>query len=103
MTITDDNGCTVQTEVFNIIVGIEELLNNSLSIYPNPMTTELSFGFENKNQEYAWTIKSSQGQTILSNQSNQFEKIDVSELSVGVYFLTIELGDQKITKRIVKQ
>jgi hypothetical protein len=103
VTITDDNGCTIQTEVFNIIVGIEELLNNSLSVYPNPMTTELSFGFENKNQEYAWTIKSSQGQTIFSNQSKQFEKIDVSQLSAGVYFLEIELGNQKVTKRLVKQ
>jgi predicted secreted protein len=67
------------------------------------MTTELSFGFENKNQEYTWKIKSSQGQTILSHQSNQFEKIDVSQLSSGVYYLEIELGNQKITKRLVKQ
>ncbi len=103
VTITDNNGCTIQTEIFNIIVGIEELFNSALRIYPNPMTTELSFGFENKNQQYTWTIKSSQGQTIFSNQSNQFEKIDVSQLSVGVYYLVIELGDQKITKRIVKQ
>ena len=103
VTITDNNDCTIQTEIFNIIVGIDELFNNSLSIYPNPMTTELSFGFENQNKEYTWTIKSSQGQTILSHQSNQFEKIDVSQLSSGVYYLEIELGNQKITKRLVKQ
>ena len=58
---------------------------------------------ENKNHEYAWTIKSSQGQTIFSNQSKQFEKIDVSQLSAGVYFLEIELGNEKVTKRLVKQ
>ncbi len=84
-------------------VGIEELNNNiHFSIYPNPTTSIINITDENNQLQNATiVIKNCLGQTVYSIPfSNQ---IDLSNLSAGMYFLTVEDKHNKKTIKIIKQ
>ena len=86
-----------------ISVGINELsVNNQISIYPNPTTSILNIVDENNQLQNATIeIKNYLGQSILSvSFSNQ---IDISDLSSGMYFLTVRDKQSRRTAKIVKE
>ncbi|MBI3519503.1 MAG: T9SS type A sorting domain-containing protein [Bacteroidetes bacterium] len=82
-----------------INVGLHELLsNNEITVYPNPANSILNISDEqNQLQNAIIQIKNPLGQNVYSSSfSNQ---IDISTLSAGIYFLTIE---NKYNKKMVK-
>lgn len=95
--VLNSSGCTGQSDPINVSgVGIDELITN-LSIYPNPtnglvtIQTDLPI-------EYA-TVYSSIGKKLQVNLIDN--KIDLSNLSNGVYIISLSINNHIITKRII--
>ncbi len=107
--ITDGNSCintSIQFAVNNI--GIEEYLSNNLKIFPNPTSDLINISFDaltNANGEIS--ISNTIGdvvykQSIEASAGGNSWKIDLGENASGVYFITIKIDDQFITKQIIK-
>ena len=83
----------------------------NLGVFPNPTTNTLNINFELNNSSENTDIKliDANGRVVkIISSSNTFQgfnriSTDVSELSKGIYFLTIQSGNSIVTKRIVKQ
>jgi len=86
-------------------VGINEIDNSKLKVYPNPNTGELVI--ENgKLKIENITIVDMEGKTVLfSTVSPMFQKhtLDISHLQVGIYFVKFFTEEGNIVKKIVKQ
>lgn len=84
-------------------VGIESNVLSSFSVYPNPASTEL-FIAVNEKASHPVTIElhTITGQRVRSISLNEKQgSMDVSTLSSGIYFLSLEDQVQKKTKKIV--
>ena len=78
--------------------GVETLLNNDVTLYPNPAKTQIHILFKNKvmNPEYA--LYNSVGQVVKVDSK---DILDVSSIENGVYILEIRTGNSKISKKVV--
>lgn len=83
--------------------GISNLsADNSISIYPNPAQTELYIS--GPTNEYAQTqieVFNLVGEKLISVPYKN--KIDISNLPNGIYFLKIKQGTKLITQKFIKQ
>ena len=80
-------------------VGLDELYESSLNVYPNPTHGLISIQSNSATQENI-SITDTTGRIVYSSTlSGNFNSIDVSHLSGGVYYLTI--GDNK-SLRVIK-
>ena len=100
---TDNNNCSNSATgilIAEMCEGIHEInADNSIGIYPNPATTELFIKAENFRPEQLRLYDIS-GQVI---RAGKFEpKIDISQLSSGVYFIEVKAGNEVARKRFVK-
>lgn len=78
--------------------------NNSFNIYPNITTQLINISIEeNRNTKTHYLILNGQGVVVFPTQTlNPENVIDVSSLVPGVYFLQLQLGDQRLTRKFVK-
>jgi hypothetical protein len=93
------NQCTVSATT-----AIQENNIAELNIFPNPATSTLTIQFAAGSGQYAATIRNAQGQLVKSSIFNiQRSTFDISQLSNGIYFLTLDNGEQTVSKKFVKQ
>lgn len=78
----------------------EELLESSITIYPNPTVNTLNVVFPPEIQLQRIDLFSITGKKIINAQTTS---IDVSELSKGIYFARIQTNQGTIVKKIVKK
>lgn len=98
--VTDSNGCVgVSNTIDATETNINEIFQNSVSIYPNPTTGIINIEC---NEAVAIKITSLDGR-ILKTASNT-NTVDVSELSNGLYFITVKSirGNGSFTQKITK-
>jgi hypothetical protein len=82
--------------------SVDENYLNSIQMYPNPTSGELTF-VQEANEKVTYSILSLSGQIMQSSQSNQANTVlDLSQLNSGVYLVEMKMNDLKITKRVVK-
>ena len=76
---------------------------NNINIYPNPANEHITIDFGNLDNVEGWNIKiiNILGQDVLSQPMNT-DKIDVSELSKGVYIIRISDGINQTDKKFIK-
>jgi len=79
-------------------LGIEDNTINSFSIYPNP--TKGVLYIESQQQIETVKIYSLQGQLIKESSNS---KIDVSQLTTGLYFIQVTIEGIIITKKFIKE
>ena len=83
-------------------VGISENAKANIKIFPNPITSILNIVDENNElQNSTIEIKNYLGQVVFA--STFTSKINLSNLSAGMYFLTIEDKNSKKTAKIIKE
>lgn len=95
LTITDANGCTQVMADLAVLfhVGIENEINNLVSIYPNPVSDNLYLNFEsNITSPASIAIYNAEGKIVYetANLSEKLNRIDVSHFAVGTYFLVLK-------------
>lgn len=80
---------------FNSTVGISELGDvSNILVYPNPSNNAIRVT-NTKNSNFDVTIYSLLGTVVLKGNYSSDELIDISSLTTGLYFISI---DNKITK-----
>ncbi|MBU8881772.1 M20/M25/M40 family metallo-hydrolase [Kaistella sp. DKR-2] len=77
-----------------------EKMLQSLQIYPNPVSDLINIEMLNTNlKDFSFSITDLSGKLLIRSENSK--KIDVSKLSSGIYFATMTVEDQKLTKKIV--
>ena len=87
--------------------GINEFewLDHKINVYPNPMQKIVTVSYNNIKINQI-SIANTIGQIIYLNEiinENIFEKVDISELEKGVYFIKINTDNGNIVKKIIKE
>ena len=94
------------TKLFNATSSIEKeanIINNSVSIYPNPVTSLISISIDPSQIDENYRLYNSYGQLV--NQGylqSQITEIAVNDLAGGIYFLQIGTSQQNSYKVIKK-
>ena len=82
-------------------LAIDDLnLNDNISIYPKPAKTELNINVS-QNEINELSISNLFGQVLI--KSHYHNRIDISDLTNGIYILTIRQGQNKYTKKFIKK
>jgi hypothetical protein len=94
----------------NILLSSNDIHSDKLelNIYPNPVSETICISIsENNLNDYRWVIYNELGSIV--NQSRSIknsgiinEKIDVSNLKSGVYFISFISGEKVLTKEFIK-
>lgn len=89
-------------------VGLDESSQGlaNLTVMPNPVVNNMTVNFTTENSEANIMIRNIQGQTVKNISENTVKganviEINTTELSAGVYFLTITSDSNVSTKRFV--
>lgn len=95
--------CSNTFTISNTYVGLNEIpFSDNIKIYPNPTTSILNItDEENQLQNAIIQIKNYLGQVVFTNSFTP--QINLSHLSAGMYFLTIQDNSIKKTVKIIKQ
>lgn len=98
-----------KTMAFKQTVGIvDALLNNNLTIYPNPSTNELTIKYNNEVTLSGLDILNQAGTVMKSYKISRFNQtvsgtqtFDIHDLAAGVYFLKAHSEQGSIIKKVV--
>lgn len=88
------------SECMQTVLGVDELIENKISIYPNPTNGQLNIELDNFQGETTLRLTDLFGKEIRKiNMTNSSTTVDMSELTSGVYLLI----NGSTTTRVVKQ
>ena len=107
LVVSNSSGCrdTSNCMVVTNCVGFETLSSSDIALYPNPASQLLTMEITSNHRIGSIEILDLQGRTIhvqAYNSSNGKYQIPVSEISNGIYFISINTDQGNITKRFVK-
>ena len=92
-----DGDCFTATDIENIIQ------TDVFIIYPNPVTNKIVIKTETISDKYDIMIRDIHGQILkYSEIKNKEKSIDVSDLSNGIYIISIYSKNNIITKKFIK-
>jgi hypothetical protein len=77
-----------------------ELETPAFDFYPNPASTVIHF--RNITESTVITVYDSQGKVMI-NSSSQNNKLDISSLPKGVYYLKMNDAKKTVIKKLIKQ
>lgn len=95
------------TELFGVGISENGADRVSFEVYPNPSKdiTNISFDLSDR-ENVAVSVRDITGKEVMSQdfgvmaQGNQRIAINVSALSNGIYFTTLQIGDKQVTRKI---
>ncbi|CAM1344713.1 VPS10 domain-containing protein [Tenacibaculum amylolyticum] len=101
ITITNNSDNKYNTTAENL-----EFTSETIAIYPNPVTTEMHIQLFTNNEQISVNLYNTMGILV---KTDRFEtrnginlvKLNVEELSTGMYILEIQKGEDRITKKIL--
>jgi hypothetical protein len=84
-------------------VGLEDYTTSPIIISPNPTSDQITLSIEERATS-TLEIRNSLGQIVLSRNLEDADKVtlDLSFLPKSIYFLHLDIGNQVITKKIIK-
>ena len=110
-----DNGMVAFNNEFSGLSGISSYnlatlsspkeinLEKNISIYPNPVKTDLYITFPDAITQTKAILYNISGKMVSTHHLNEIESsIDVSKLQNGVYFISFEAENYAINKRFIK-
>ncbi len=112
VTLTVSSACGVDSIKDTVVVGgiglPESLLNQTLELYPNPAKSEVNISFSRVNEKARVALLDLSGKELFVreiNNAGEFYsgRIDLSELSDGVYMLQISDGEVVVNRRLIKR
>ena len=106
--VTDDLACEGSDTLSLFDVSINEVLENNISIYPNPVVDVLNIRMENTSDKISIQILNTLGAVVLTRDIDNYKsgkdfQLQVSDLSKGMYLLRINTGAQIQTLSWLKQ
>lgn len=96
--------CTERSDCFVFAtLGLESFNQNEVRMYPNPTSSNISIDVPS-NQIFKVDITSISGKRIITKNSlKRSTTLDISELSSGVYFVTVSTDKKTGTYKMVKE
>lgn len=91
--ITTDYGCSVESEVFILNLGVDNMSGFSVNAYPNPATDLIYFESKAITGESVILVRDILGKNLpvyCAHRSRGLTIVDVSSYEPGVYFTTID-------------
>jgi len=105
VTLTVTNGCGTDVTTSSVTitgVGIDELLNDKMTFYPNPAVNTITVEVDQNLVEQSIELLDVTGKVIYSNKLEAVQSIiDVSKLASGIYYLQIK--ESNIKEKFVKK
>lgn len=91
------------SEQIDYSTGIEDVVDEELNIYPNPVQNMLHL--DNLNQVKRVSLYSLTGKTILyKNNPNSNEILDLSHLNQGIYIIVFDFQDNsRLSRKFIKE
>ena len=103
ITIKDANSCSTFTSTcIGFATGIQNtsVTNQSLLIYPNPAKNNVTI--EYSGTVFNYCIYDNLGRLIANNKNNRDKaKVDLGEFTRGLYIVEIEIGKDKLRKKLI--
>lgn len=96
---TNENGCISETPPFTPFTGISELKTETIDIYPNP--TYDQFTLDSKSEIRSIEAFSEDGKHVDLKKVNS-NTYSIHHLPRGIYYLVIELDNEKIYSKITR-
>ena len=90
----------------NVITSINENdfnQNINLQIYPNPATSEISLAIPNNESIVSIKIYNQNGQLVKQIIKPNTEKINVSDLKTGLYFIRTDTDTNRYLSKLIKE
>ena len=87
-------------DVEEAITSVNDLLKNNIKIYPNPFVDYIEISGINKGIQLQ--IIDINGKQIYQKIIDDLEKISLSNLSTGIYFIKLENNGEILSKKIIK-
>lgn len=84
------------------ILSISDNTLNNISIYPNPVKSRIKISGRISNLE-SINIYNALGKTVYIQKDNLDSDINVSNLTSGLYIMTIKTPERIVSKRFIKQ
>jgi len=88
-------------------VDENQLSEENISLYPNPVQNELNLIFDQAIENGNWSILNLRGQLIdsgtLNATSNNYTSIDTSDLESGFYLISVAVGKQVQSYKFIKE
>jgi len=85
----------------NLSITNTNWLNQEIQIYPNPTSDYINISFPNQIEITTVSIYNALGQLVFD--TNKYENIPTSELSTGLYYLSILTNRGFVNKTMIKQ
>ena len=88
----------------NSSVGIKEIKNETMLIYPNPAQNSITIKVPNSNSKNNVKLFTFTGQEVLNLQLNEVEKtisLEGMQLSNGIYLLQVDTDGKRYTEKII--
>lgn len=107
--VTYANGCSNTSDTTSVLIGLDDVLRGSVSIFPNPTRNSLQVGMEILQAgEISIRLFDLKGKLLIDNtefaSQGAFSKaFDLKDLAEGMYLMQIDVAGQRISRRIVKQ
>jgi len=106
--VTDDLGCNGSDSLSISTVSLTELLESTVSIFPNPVADVLNISLENVFENISLQILNTIGTVVLTTEIDNYRpgnslQLQVFGLSKGMYLLRINTGTQIQTLPWLKQ
>lgn len=104
VTVTDYNGCTItdSTCVADMTLSVADIAGSTLTLYPNPASSQLHVTIDGQNIDASITIIDISGRTALE-ASTKDAYINVATVSEGIYTVRIQAADHTYVRRLVIQ
>ncbi|SFA75822.1 Por secretion system C-terminal sorting domain-containing protein [Flavobacterium swingsii] len=89
----------------DISLSNESFIQKTISLYPNPASSQITLNFENNLDKASLKIISIAGQVVFEkdNVSENNVSLDVSNFSIGVYYVQIINEDSVFNSKFIKQ
>jgi len=93
---------TTENEI-QLITGVEDVRIGDISLFPNPTTAELFLSNSDpRNAINAVQVLDTQGRTLLSEAGSGITKLEMRQLSSGIYLIRIDTEKGTLVKRVVR-
>lgn len=99
------NGCVDTSACENITgVGLNELINNVISIYPNPTNGVVNIKLSDNTTVANYSITTIEGKVVeIGKTSTNSISIDLSKEVNGIYFIKIDTENSSTVYKLIKQ
>jgi hypothetical protein len=100
VTVMDANGCQSEENVFVINLTVAEINGEAITVFPNPVMDYVQVSNNCLNKPFV--LYDMQGRVVMKDWFTS-NRIEVRDLTTGVYFLTIDFEGEQLVVKLTKE